>query len=486
MKKIYLFASLLLWGMMFLSTSCKDGDTSFEDDEFSTIFYMDTYGLQEVTFPNLGTASNDVTYSFTIGKGGTNPNTAGEVSLIPFTEEEFEQYNKDNLTQLILLPEKYYTYTDKLTLSPESPKQTVNILLKKEISIDGLDIEGKEYAIGLNMKSQNGSINNEQQNIIIKIKANTPSLSITNTGLLGEIRFYTGLAADDYKTFNLPIKLNQANNNWNFKVKLVTNREKLEALVNEYNLQKLPEIPYKLLPEECYELPELSFSGDINTIDAPIKIIRGTLVDDEPYLLPIMLETCEGMPFTLDKAIGYIPVKVISTLPKQVINVSDIILNNTQDVNSNSNLVDNDYTNKWESLWMTQQDPRGNLTNLFDPQYGVYFDITNIDISNQIKVTLWANAANNYPKKVKIYTGTSSDNLTLLEETEDAFPDFGNEKSWTHEKSLTQRTTIVRIAILSSRNGEDLTQPATVYEQDGGWYWVTKNVGLSEIELWGY
>lgn len=490
MKRNLLFI-LSLCGTAAFLPSCDDGDTQLDYPEYTTVCYIEQYGLQEFDYYNVG---QDVVYTTSIGKGGTDPNQPSRVTLEVMSDEELNSYNVENQTEYAVLPADYYSFTPEYELTSENPKQEIQITFKKELGTSGLDFDAIDYILPIRITNSSGSVNAEKSELLLRPIIMTPSVSVETPGLWSiPVSFHRNVDKDYTTTVKPRIGIDVLNDNWTFRVGIENDRSRLQELVDRFNASSEAEGKrYLLLPEECYEISTtLDFPTYMTYEPLKVTLKRGTLYEGVDYLLPIVPESCEGMPFEVNTEDAcYIPVTVNDELPQ--ISLSDKLSTNAIGSETNVSGLCNGIKDKgdWQTIWqISKNESPQEPTIKFDETYGVYIDIKSTNISFAMRLKMYAFASNNYPKQVKIYAGEEG-SLTEIKSTDQAYEDFNSpsEHVWdTGEIKLEGKPTgIIRIALLTNKSNGKLTGDLGWWNWEDNNAWAANvNVGLSEIELFG-
>lgn len=485
---------IMACGMAVSLPSCDEEDTPTAPDseqpggeetpkEKEEFFYIESEkcGVRTVTFLN---QNQDVKYSFDIWQGGEDTRNEATVSLAVMTAEELTQYNTANGTDYTaILPKDCYSFTADYTgFTEETLKQTAEITFKAKTG--SLDFATTEYVLPLKLSAADEKVKiDENRNIIIlKPSVSTPLVTFREI----EVEPYTIYKGqEEEKSYGFDVMLDRDNLGWDFMVETETNEAKLNTLVTAYN--ETNATTYSLLPAANYTIGELQFTGNEmqKKLTVTIKDIA-SLTLDKNYLLPVALKSCEGMPFNVDtEKVIYIPVNYLS-LP-QVTLTGKISTNCTGDGKNADLLIDGQKNStKWQSIWAKSSAEKP--TDRYDATYGVYIDIKDAPITQTMRLDLFAYAQNNYPTQIKIYCGTDQNSLTELTEINNPF-NFSSDsvnKNATEDIDLTGKSTgLIRIALLQSKKGGSLTGELGWWKS-GSWWYNNINVGLSEIELYGY
>lgn len=473
MKKLY-FASMLL-GVVLATTSCEDGNKNYTDD-FASIVHFKQEGFVEFDFYNV---NKDVTHTITIGKGGHDPKTQPVVTLVPYTEEEMEEYNTSLSTNYKLLPPEYYTMPSEITFVPGESYVNVDIVFK---STAGELAKANNYLLPLHLVTNMGAVYEFKNLIYLKPNVITPSVLLREPAN-GKIDVILPKEEQTEKNIEVRYYLD-LKNEWDFSVNFEKDEARLEQAVEIYNENN--ETDYTLLPVENREFAaSLSFTEAASNPRLPV-ILNHTGLDLGDYLLPIIPTGCIGMPFNVSKATCYIHVMVTEKLPK-------IDLKNKATLEASStvqwageeikNVLDENTETHWQSIWHANgsTDP---AVARHDPLYGVYIDITLQEaLSKQIAFdyTTRKSDGNAVPNHIKIYAGTNKEDLQQvgeLQRAEDGLPTIGDTQYSSKNFSLKGETTLVRLAILSQYNASNKIVSSLTEVN-------LKSVVISELSLYG-
>lgn len=492
MKKNLLIASLLC-GATVLSTSCNDGDVNLEYEGYSTVCYIEQYGLQEVEYFNIG---NDVVFTTIIGKGGTDPDMASKVTLSVMTDEELNRYNVTNNKELVTLPAEWYSFTSEYELTAGESKKEVQIVFKSGLAESGLDFDAIDYVLPLKITNSSGSLDDEKNQLILRPVITTPKITPETPGLQNTISIYEGFGEDYTKDMNVRMGLNVLNDNWAFKVEIETDRKVMQEYVDRFNASDESEgKQYILMPEGSYTMTStLDYPTWITWRDVEVEIKATNLYAGTDYILPVIPKSCTGMNFKIDsESVAYIPVTVSNQ-----IDLAGRLTSNAEEYGGDAKMdrlmdgVKNNIGDQylWQSMYAYPSEQKPNIK--FDPNYGVYVDIDIAGITAQtMNLNVFASAGNNYPKEMKVYMGADENSLSKVAGTTNAYPSFqGNgENKWsTGEIILSPESDykIIRLALLKNKNGNDMCGDLGWWLPDGYTSWYCNNIGMIELELFGY
>ena len=157
-----------------------------------------------------------------------------------------EQYNVDNSKQLVMLPPEYYSFDVQNWEMTGDEKYKIVDLVLKTVQIEDLMKEhpDTEYALSIQLKSDDTTISKTNNYVILKPSIVIPTVSFEQTGYNKNV-----ITPNDALDFliEIPIKLPLANI-WTFDCTVEVD----ETLLAEYNIAH--NTSYKLLPSSSYRL----------------------------------------------------------------------------------------------------------------------------------------------------------------------------------------------------------------------------------------
>lgn len=473
MKKLY-FTSMLL-GMVLASTSCEDNNKSYTD-EFASVLNYKQEGIIEFDFYRV---NRDVTQIVTIGKGGHDLAAQPRITLIPFTQEEMDDYNKSTGSTFKLLPPEYYTLPDELSFEAKELYKNVDVVFKGAV---GELVKASNYLLPIRLLSNTSPVNENKNLICLRPNVITPSLCLKEPSKMDVI-----LSKEEAQekiidlTYYLDLK-----NEWVFSINFENDEDVLAAEVAAYNSKN--DGNYTLLPQGNRAFASsLPFTANVRNSKLEITLDHEGLELGD-YLLPIIPTECVGMPFDVSKGACYIQVMVTEQLPK--IDLKEKMLKASSTVQWGNegikNVLDDNTETHWQSIWTSYG---GINTPLHDPTYGVYIDISLTDaLRKQIALdyTTRQSDGNAVPDHIVIYAGTSATDLKQigeLDRVKDGLPMTGDTKYSSRNFSLKGQTKILRLAILTQYIAKDkVVGNLTDNKLIGTSY---RSVVISELALYG-
>lgn len=473
MKKNLYIISLLL-GLTAFSSACNDGDTIFEVDEYTSVVYLKNNGITEVEFYNV---NEDVKFTTSINKGGTNNNATGEVELVVFSEQEMDNYNKATGSAYKILPKEYYTLPSHYVFDSKEMYHSLEIVLKKNVG--ELNHKQNTYVLPIQLISKDCTVNKDKGQLLLKPTVITPEITLKKIGKQPAIEFAVDDVNNKTATVKIPVTLN-VDNKWDFSAIFEQDEAILTSSVQQY--AEVQGEKYTLLPQTSYSFNEsLTFRSDELTKDLTINLDRKELGRGE-YLLPVILKGCQGMPFTVSSLVCYIHLKITRELPQIALTIDQLSTNSPQKNPGNnlfSCLLDTDPSTEWQSQWWKDD---GAAKPKHDPVYGVYVDINlKTPISSFMAFQYRTKSGHNCPGHIQIYVGTTSGDLELLKEYS-GLPQAKDTPFKTPDLDISDKGAIklVRIAIIKNIAGGDLK--GQVWDNNN----CCPNASLAEINLFGY
>lgn len=496
MKKKLYNVSLLI-GIIFLSGSCMERDIDFTQyDEYASVLSFSYSGLLTVDYNNIGRdvevkiQGEEQEELIRIHKGGTDPLQSATAQLVLMTQEELDAYNEENGSTYQFLPEEFYTMPKEVVIGSDIDGCPISIVLKTNLGED----EDAHYnqVIPIKLMSETSKVNSYNNTLIIAPKIITPTVSLDAIGLQ-TVTMYDFTTAAEKIVYETGLSLDFFNE-WEFSVKLVNDQEKLKELVSTYNTNNGTE--YIPLSPTNYELPStVEFSSNESSKGFSITLNK-TGLDAGEYLLPVLLDEVEEMPFKVSEHVLYIRLNLTKELPRLTFAKELASTNSTSPWTTEEGAekaFDRNVSTFWQNQWGTWE---GHTEPVNDPIYGVYLDVdlatTGMELKTMlnfiVKVRGWSRTT--LPYTIRLYGGTSKDNLQpiseelpiRLTETPQKQTEFKNSTAVSLPES---GITYLRFAVLEMINKDkeqihDLREKKNV---DGSWNW--KSVCITELEYYG-
>lgn len=471
MKNRYII--LFLLGLVTINFSCEDGNKNFTD-EFDSVFYYQKEGVNEFDFYCVNSAE---VQTITIGRGGHGLTGTTTVKLIPFTQEEMDEYNDVVDGNYKLLAPEYYEMPASAVFEDGVEYRNVDVLFKGKMS--ELAKTG-EYMLPIHLEADGKPVNDNKRIIYFKPNIKVPSI-ITEPSGVHVVRMNEGKR--EKQRFELSFYLD-VRNEWDLKLRIENDENELQKAVDQYNERM--GVDYLLLPKKnrSFESTILFPAGEALATSFVGISNENLLMDD--YLIPIIPKKVAGMPFDVRETVCFIHVMVTGELDEIPLKAEMLTASSTDGGNVIGRVIDGKLDTHWESIWATNVNPK------HDPVYGVYIDIdlsgSGQSFNRRVAIDYATRSENNaVPNSIIIYAGTNKDNLRKVGELsriKDNLPVGKNE--WTQnlpQFSLgRQEATLIRISILSSYGGssvKNLTNPE--FSTSGN----QNCVAISELRLRG-
>lgn len=414
MKKhisLLLLAGALTWG------AC---DKAMEDNlpsEFASVLYFDLKDGKNIIDCKLLKTGDKGQYTFYVGKGGNQLGATAEAELTTLTEAELEDYNENNNSDYTLLPSKYYSFAEKLSFTGEDMRKGVDVMFETSNMDNELEAD-KQYVLPVRLGSQNSSVNQTLNLLIIKPFVTTPMVTL-DLPEYQKISMYT-YVEEMSETVSMPLIVDLNENKWTFTVTLEDDEELLQSAVDDYKSKHSDAAMYQLLPaanRSGLETPVTFGNG-------ALMVVQNLIIDREglkegDYLLPIRLKGCSNE-FDVNTKTMYIHLSVNSDLPEIEL-TREMVLGSISENTGESHLFQHMFDGRVDTYWQTrwQWDP-GQAGFLNDPVYGQWLDIelkepiTIFKFDYQIPERSNFNPALGSPKEFKVYVGNSKDDLKEL------------------------------------------------------------------------
>ena len=407
--------------------------------------------VQEFDFYN---ANQDITTLLTINK------EEGELTLVPFTQEDLDMHNSEFGTTYMSIPAEYIIIPSGSVDFEESElSKDIEIVFTKEVG--ELGVEDKEYVSGIRVYVDGLPF----KEVFMKPHITTPVVTMDSKEYKHVLILNEGekKAAYDFK-LSLDV-INQ----WEFAVEFEDDETILQSLVEEYN--QANGVSYELLPITNCSLSSSEFTKEDN-----YKLVTATLFGDgldldKNYLYPISPTKCsDDTPFRVQEKVAYVHVIVenkvnsIDDLLSIALTTDMLKASGTDGGNVVGNLLKGDGS-YWQSIWSPGG---GKVDPKIDSEYGVYIDI---DFSKQLlsqafsfnfQPRSWPNAV---ADEIVVYAGTSKDDLKKVGglKFDDNMLPFGKD-TWIGRVNSEDKTkmslfileesgvSLIRLSFLSSRD----------------------------------
>ena len=283
-KLIYIALAILL----IFNSSCEKYDEVKVPESYQKVLVLQSSGELPLTLYRTG---EDSKYPMCIMKVGSGDGLAAKFQL-EVDQEWLEQYNADNYKQLVMLPSEYYSFDAQNWEIAGNEKYKIIDLVLKTVQIEALMKEhpDTEYALSIQLKSDDATISKTNNYVILKPSIVIPTVSFEQTGYNKNI-----ITPNDALDFliEIPIKLPLVNM-WTFDCTVEVD----ETLLAEYNIAH--NTSYKLLPSSSYELDKTChFIPGTDYANIKLLINRTKLPNFGDYVLPLYVANCSQTGFNI-------------------------------------------------------------------------------------------------------------------------------------------------------------------------------------------
>jgi len=480
MKKLYL--PLALMGVALLAASCEE-NYWINGEQYDTVINYKNGGDIEFDY---FTVKEDVTQPINIGKGGYNTSSEPTVTLIPYTQEELDEYNSTTGQNYRLIPPEYYTLPQTLTFAANEMYKNVDFVLKGEFT--GIASKDAKYILPVKLQTNLGTVNEEKDLIYLKPTILAPKIQTSAS----EVQECPIPSESENPTFHFDYEWYlDVENQWNFTVNFETEESELQKEVDNYNISKGTD--YALLPVVNYSLPStLAFTSGENSQTLSVSVTKDADLLSGDYLLPVKVKSVDNASFNIDVSSTQTRYVLVSVLLKQIQlgtefseTVEATVWTNNQLSYQDVSFLFDGITDDVDKCWHSQWYDEGNGQNQYDPTYGVYLDIAlKQPLTEELQFYYWTRTNNNcIPSHIKVYGGTSQEDLQLIREfkiVEDKLPKGAGAKYISPKMSVEQGKafSLVRVAILESYHGHNDKVNGSLTREGN-------SVALGEFELYG-
>ena len=478
MKKI--LYSLLLFGALASFSGCQeDGYETLIPKEYNKILYLKNNGQKDLVLYNDG---NDVKYSITVVKSGSDPTATAQVKLSVLTQTEIDKDTRYTGNNYIVLNSDCYSFRNKdINFASSDTYKIEDFTLNPGKISEQVTAEATEnsiFILPIRLSSKTDSVNYEQRDLILKPVVKLLGIKFVKTSTNIDL----GINKDQEIVTEIKVSMNSGIiNKWDFTAPLKVSTSQEE--VDEYN--RINKQDYKAIPSNAFAQPEnLIFNAGISESIGVLVVDRSKLSKGTTYLVPIQLEQSEDLAtITSDDKKHYVILKYMFDMEADKIPLTASMLAdpfNCTGEGSLALLVDNNAETFWGTKY-SKTSPCG------DETYGQAFDvhIGKSVHSVMFKYTTRHNNDNATPTVIKIFA--SSDNgvtwrnepLVTLTKDVNGLPQTKKVEFTSKTYSSEQEFNCIRFSIMESKlgicDGKHLTP-------DGAY---SVSTAVSEFSLWG-
>lgn len=366
MKKIILMSLL---GLMLGSTACEDNKDEFLND-YSTVMYIRNSGVQDVVCYITG---EDTHYKLSVVKAGNDGLALSDAKISVMDAAQLAEYNNENGTDYILLPEDCYAFVSPtdLTFTADEAYKLVDLALKPT-SVEALD--GTNYVLPLVLTSSQ-QVNEAKNVLFIRPTAVSPMLSMD----VDADEMFT--ISKSGSVVSIPLQL-QIENQWDFQAKVVVDESATTLDLASFSLANDGLVDFVAGGNGTLDIHVSSLNQVSGTIALKIQQIIGKEFEYESQSYKVSC-VLEEYPLT------------VGMLSTNALEPSE---------GSLANLLDNDVTTYFHSAWSVAVVGAHYLqVNLPENVKRFGFSYTNRS-SNGNAAMAWFN----------VYGGTDAENLNLV------------------------------------------------------------------------
>ena len=274
-----------------VAVSACDGDR-YDLLEMTTDPYHKVLGFQDAQYENmhLYNASEPVTVSFKVLKGGSDPESPCSMKVSSIPQEELSGYSQ----AYIAVPKSYYTVDGTFDFQPGEPSKDVSVtfsaegIAKMKTYCEEVTAAGNQLVLGIRIESEDATVNSNKSELFRIIDVTDPMFEHSVVGADNSINNLLGFdALDKCNLYDLPrllFSLQGTENQWNseFTVKY---RKDLAERYNQTNGTS-----YSILDEGVigFESETVQLAPGENELS--ISLVKGTgAIPDATrlYLFPV-------------------------------------------------------------------------------------------------------------------------------------------------------------------------------------------------------
>lgn len=317
--------------IMFATTSCDLYDDLYSEEYHKVLSIKTENTIQDLTLYSTG---DDAEYSFTVMKGGTNPELSSSATINTMSEDDLKSYNETNGLNFALIPQNCYSYsqTDLQFSGKDDRYKTVKVTLKTTAikALIEASAGSKTYVLPIILKGATDKdiVNSNLNILILKPNVVTPAVTFENPGTISSFCGKDGLSLE------IPVIL-PIDNKWDFNCTIAADKST--------NLNK------PILPDSYYKLENggvVSFVSGKNKAVIKLKINGMNNIDDD-FVLPLKIVSSSKPGFDIDQR--HIKVEVSTKLEL----TSSMLSTNAQEPSEGSlaNLLDHNLATYFHSAW---------------------------------------------------------------------------------------------------------------------------------------
>jgi len=316
---------------MLVNTSCEQYDDLYSEEYHKILSIKTDNTIQELTLYSTG---ENAEYSFTVLKGGTNPELSSEATISTMSEGDLKAYNEKNDLNFALIPEDCYSFsqTDLQFNGKEDRYKTVKVTLKTTAikSLIASNTDSKAYVLPITLKGRTDKdlVSPDLNMLILKPNVITPAVSFENPGTISSFCGKDGLSME------IPVIL-PIDNKWDFSCTVAAD--------------KSASLDKPILPDSYYSLENggiVSFVAGKNKAILKLKI-NGLQNIDDNFVLPLKIVSSTKPGFDIDQRLIKLAISTKLELTSSMLSTN--ALEPTE--GSLANLLDHNLATYFHSAW---------------------------------------------------------------------------------------------------------------------------------------
>lgn len=316
---------------MLVNTSCEQYDDLYSEEYHKILSIKTDNTIQELTLYSTG---ENAEYSFTVLKGGINPELSSEATISTMSEGDLKAYNEKNDLNFALIPEDYYSFsqTDLQFNGKEDRYKIVKVTLRTTAikALIASSTDSKAYVLPIILKGRTDKdlVSPDLNMLILKPNVITPAVSFENPGTISSFCGKDGLSME------IPVIL-PIDNKWDFSCTVAAD--------------KSASLDKPILPDSYYSLENggiVSFVAGKNKAILKLKI-NGLQNIDDNFVLPLKIVSSTKPGFDIDQRLLKLATSTKLELTSSMLSTN--ALEPTE--GSLANLLDHNLATYFHSAW---------------------------------------------------------------------------------------------------------------------------------------
>lgn len=394
--------NIMMAGAMVACSACSESEYELKNlvpDEYKKIMYINQSGKQELT---LFDTEEDNTYSFSVYKGGSEPDQTAGVELGVMTQEAVDAAysNVEGVKYKIIDAGSYELDATRLDFSTADRYKIVTVSLKPQAIKAEMESDPTAvWVLPIQATSKTDSVNSSKNVVFLQIDGVImPTMGFSTVE--PEVKQYEYGKVPDISE-NIGIGLD-TENRWNLTCKLAVDADYLAS----YNTKN--GTVYQLMPEGDYTVPEeMTLKSGITNSAINVKV-SGSKFNPGDYMLPIRI--AEISQFAISKTNNVYPLAVRVMAP-ELSRDGWTAEANTEELTGEGNsgkascLIDGDPATYWHSMWQSGTNP--------GMPYAIILDTKKEQTFYQVAMAQRQNTSYTDTGTGKFYVSTDKSNWTL-------------------------------------------------------------------------